>query len=80
MLNCFKNEKFLCGVCGALTVIVANKIVKAQATRKIAVKGLAGGMKLHADAKAAFRDMMDQAEDICCDAKSEAGIADDEKV
>ena len=31
-------------------------------------------MKLQSDAKASFQNMKDEASDICCDARAEAGI------
>lgn len=52
------------------------KILKADKTRSLAVTGLAKGMKLQKDAKAAFQNMKDEASDICYDAKTEAGIED----
>ena len=38
----------------------------------------AKGMKLSHDAKEAFRNMKDEASDICYDAKTEAGIDQEE--
>jgi 3-polyprenyl-4-hydroxybenzoate decarboxylase len=76
MLNCFKNEKVLYALGGAAAVIVGNAILKSNKTRQLAVSGLAKGMKLQNDAKEAFQNMKDEAQDICCDAKAEAGIAD----
>ena len=72
MLKVFKNEKLWCAVAGA-----AAKILKADKTRSLAVTGLAKGMKLQKDAKAAFQNMKDEASDICYDAKTEAGIHED---
>jgi hypothetical protein len=77
MLNCFKNEKVLCALGGAVAVIIGNAVLKSPKTRKIAVSGLAKGMKLQNDAKEAFQNMKDEAQDICCDAKAEAGITDE---
>ena len=77
MLNCFKNQKFLCALGGAAAVIVGKKILKSEKTRECAVTGLAKGIKLQNDAKAAFQDMKDEAMDICNDAKVEAGAADE---
>ena len=74
MLKVFKNEKLWCAVAGAAAVIVGKKILKADKTRSLAVTGLAKGMKLQKDAKAAFQNMKDEAADICCDAKAEAGL------
>lgn len=78
MANIFKNEKFLCALGGAVAVIVGKKILTAKKTRQLAVSGLAKGMKLSHDAKEAFRNMKDEASDICYDAKTEAGIDQEE--
>lgn len=78
MANIFKNEKFLCALGGAAAVIVGKKILTAKKTRQLAVSGLAKGMKLSHDAKEAFRNMKDEASDICYDAKTEAGIDQEE--
>ena len=78
MANIFKNEKFLCALGGAAAVIVGKKILTAKKTRQLAVSGLAKGMKLSRDAKEAFRNMKDEASDICYDAKTEAGIDQEE--
>jgi hypothetical protein len=77
MLSCFKNEKVLCALGGAAAVIVGNAVLKSKKTRQLAVSGLAKGMKLQSDAKETFRNMKDEAQDICCDAKAEAGLADE---
>ena len=39
--------------------------------------GLAKGMKLTHDAKAAFQSMKDEAEDMCYEAKEQAGLAEE---
>ncbi|MEE0022875.1 DUF1490 domain-containing protein [Ruminococcus sp.] len=78
MLKCFKNEKLWYVVGGAAAVIIGKKILKAKTTRQIAVTGLAKGMKMQNDAKAVFQNMKDEAADICCDAKEEAGIKEAE--
>ncbi len=74
MLNCFKNEKLWCAIGGAVAVIVGKKIVISKKTRQLAVSGLAKGMKMQSDAKEVFQNMKDEAADICCDAKAEAGL------
>lgn len=78
MLKCFKNEKLWYVVGGAAAVIIGKKILKAKTTRQIAVTGLAKGMKMQNDAKEVFQNMKDEAADICCDAKEEAGIKEAE--
>ncbi len=77
MLKVVKTEKLWWAVAGAAAVIVGKKILKADKTRSLAVTGLAKGMKLQKDAKAAFQNMKDEASDICYDAKTEAGIHED---
>ena len=74
MWSCFKNEKLWWAVGGAAALIVGKKIVTSKTARQVAVSGLAKGMKLQSDAKASFQNMKDEASDICCDARAEAGI------
>ena len=71
-MSVWKNEKYWCVVADDVGSTIIKKIIKAPKTREYAVKGLAEGMKLTADAKAAFQDMKDEAADICNDAKKEA--------
>ena len=74
MWKCFKNEKLWCAIGGAAALVSGKKILTAETTRKLAVSGLAKGMKLQNDAKATCQNMKDEAQDICCDAKEKAGI------
>ena len=78
MTNLFKNQKFLCALGGAAAVIIGKKIITAKKTRELAVSGIAKGMKLTHDAKEVFQNMKDEAADICCDAKAEAGLDEEE--
>lgn len=77
MANILKNQKFLCALGGAAAVILGKQILTAKKTRELAVSGLAKGMKLQSDAKAAYQSMKDEAKDLCYDAKEKAGIAED---
>ncbi len=77
MNNLFKNEKFWCVVAGAAGVIIGKKVITSKKTRELAVTGLAKGMKLTHDAKAAFQSMKDEAEDMCYEAKEQAGLAEE---
>ncbi len=77
MANILKNQKFLCALGGAAAVILGKQILTAKKTRALAVSGLAKGMKLQSDAKAAYQSMKDEAQDLCYDAKEKAGIAED---
>ena len=72
LLDCLKNEKFLCFAGGVLAATYGVKAVKSDKTRKACVKGLAKCIKLQNDAQEAFKNMKEEAEDICCDAKQEA--------
>ena len=58
----------------AAGVIVGKKIITAKKTRQLAVTGLAKGMKLTSDAKSAFQSMKDEAQDLCYEAKEQAGL------
>lgn len=74
MANILKNEKLLCALGGAAAVILGKKVITSPKARECAVKGLAKGMKLQSDARAAYQSMKDEAQDLCYDAKVEAGI------
>lgn len=78
MKNVWKNEKLWCAIAGAAAVIIGKKVITSNKTRQLAVSGLAKGMKLQNDAKEVFQNMKDEAADICYDAKTEAGLAEDE--
>lgn len=77
MKNILKNEKFWCVVAGAAGAIVGGKILKSKKTRELAVTGMAKGMKFTHDAKAAFQSMKDEAEDMCYEAREQAGLAEE---
>lgn len=74
MKNIFKNEKFWLVAAGAAGVIVGKKILTAKKTRELAVTGLAKGMKFTSDAKETFQNMRDEAQDLCYEAKEQAGL------
>ena len=74
MKNIFKNKDFWLVVAGAAGAVVGKKVIPAKKTRELAVKGLAKGMKFTDDAKTAFRNMKDEAQDICYEAKEQAGL------
>ncbi|MBQ8568453.1 MAG: DUF1490 domain-containing protein [Oscillospiraceae bacterium] len=73
----FKNEKLWCAVAGAAGVIIGQKVLFSEKTRELAVTGLAKGMKLTHDVKAAFQCMKDEAEDLCYEAKEQAGLSEE---
>ena len=72
-----KDKKCWCFAAGVATAVVGKKIATSDKVRFMFVTGLAKGMKLQKDAKAAFQNMKDEASDICYDAKTEAGIHED---
>ena len=77
-MNILKNEKFLYALCGAAAFIVGKQVLTSKTTRNLAVKGLAKGMKLQNDAKAAYQNMKDEAQDLCYDAKIQAELEEPE--
>ncbi len=72
ILDCLKNEKFLYFVGGALAATYGVKALKSEKTRKACVSGLAKCIKLQNDAQVTFKNMKEEAEDICYDAKQQA--------
>lgn len=74
-----KNEKFLYFVGGVAAAALGVTALKSNTTRKFCVTGLAKGMKLHKDAQAIFQTMKEDAQDLCFDAKIEAGYAGEGK-
>lgn len=77
--NCLKNEKFLYFVGGIAAAVVGVKALKSGTTRELCVAGLAKGMKLQKDAQAVLQTMKEEAQDLCYDAKVEAGCIDTEE-
>lgn len=72
LLDCLKNEKFLCFIGGAAATTYGVKALKSEKTRKACVTGLAKCMKFQKEAQVALQNMKEEAEDICHDAKCEA--------
>lgn len=77
MKNFFKNQKFWLVVAGAAGAIIGEKVLTAKKTRELAVSGIAKGMKLTHDAKTVFQNMKDEAEDMCYEAKEQAGLTEE---
>ena len=74
MKDCIlRHQKLVSFVGGVLAAAVGSKILKSQNTRRLCVIGLARGMKLQRDAQEAFQNMKEDAQDLCYDAKVEAG-------
>lgn len=74
VLDCIKNEKFICFVGGVLAATYGVKALKSEKARKLCVSGLAKCMKLQKDAQVTFQNMKEDAQDLCYDAKQEANL------
>lgn len=72
ILDYVKNEKVLCFVGGVFAATYGVKALKSDKTRRVCVSGLAKCIKLQNEAQEAFKNMKEEAEDICCDAKKAA--------
>ena len=72
LLDFVKNEKFLYFVGGVLAATYGVKAEKSEKTRKVCVNGLAKCIKLQNDAQETFKNMKEEAQDICYDAKQAA--------
>ncbi len=72
IMDYLKNEKLLCFVGGVVAATYGVKALKSDKTRKACVSGLAKCIKLQNDAQETFKNMKEEAEDICYDAKQEA--------
>lgn len=77
MNNLIKNEKIWLVAAGAAGALIGRAILTSKKAREIAVTGLAKGMKLTNDAKTALQDMKDEAEDLCYEAREQAGLAEE---
>lgn len=67
-----KNEKFLSFAGGVLAATYGVKLLKSDKARKACVTCLAKCMKLQNEAQETFKNMKEEAEDICYDAKQQA--------
>ena len=72
IMDYLKNEKLLCFVGGVVAATYGVKALKSDKTRKACVSGLAKCIKIQNDAQETFKNMKEEAEDICYDAKQEA--------
>lgn len=64
-----KDEKVICFAAGVAVAIIGKKILKSEKTRNFCVTGLAKGMQLKEEAKETLKNMKEDAEDICYEAK-----------
>ena len=78
VLDFFKNEKVAYFIGGA-AIVLGKKFIQSDSTRKAAVKTMAKAMKLQSDAQEVFSNMKEDAQDLCYDAKAEAGLVEEEE-
>lgn len=64
-----KNDKFLGFVGGVLAATYGVRALKSDKARELCVNGLAKCMKLSDSTKETYKNMKEEAEDICYDAK-----------
>ena len=72
IMDYLKNEKLLCFVGGVVAATYGVKALKSDKTRKACVSGLAKCIKIQNDAQETFKNMKEEAEDICYDASQKA--------
>lgn len=63
-----KNYKFLLFAGGFVTALAGKKFIKSKTARKLAVEGMAAGMKLQKDALETFHNIKEEATDMLHDA------------
>ena len=71
-MHLLKNEKFLFFVGGIAAAIIGKKAIKSQCAHKLAVKGLAAGMKFQKETLEKFQNIKEEAADLCIEAETEA--------
>lgn len=69
-LKDLKNDKVVFFAAGIASVFAAKKLVKSEKVRKACVSGIAKGMKLQQDAQETFKNMKEDAEDLCYEART----------
>ena len=72
MIKCCENPKFLCFIGGIAAALAGRAVAKSPRTRQACVNGIAKSMCLHQDAQVAFRNMKEDAEDLCSEARQRA--------
>lgn len=73
-----KDCKFICFTAGIAAAVVGKKIAKSPKTRELCVNGLAKGMQFKDDAREALKNMKEDAEDICFEAKAKLNAEEED--
>ena len=76
-LDFLKDCKFLCFAAGVTAAIVGKNVLKSPKTREVFVSGIAKGMQLRDDARETLKNMREDAEDLCYEAKSKMNTAEE---
>ncbi|WP_458453742.1 hypothetical protein [Methanobrevibacter sp.] len=69
--NCLEHKHALIFAAGIATTLIGAKVVKSQAFKDTATKGMATIMAVKKDAEECFQDMKENAEDIVVDSNAE---------
>ena len=71
-MRLLRNEKFLYFLGGIVATLAGAHAVKSGKAKRVAVKGLAAGMKFQKQAHESFQNIKEEATDICFEAAKEA--------
>ena len=74
-----KDCKVLCFAAGIAAAVVGKKVISSPKTREVLVNGLAKGMQFKADAQETLKNMKEDAQDICYEAKAKLKDDDEEE-
>lgn len=66
-MKLLKNEKFLFFMGGMVAAVVGRAFLKSKTAHKLAVQGMAAGMKIQRDALEKFRNIKEEATDLYLD-------------
>lgn len=76
-LDFLKDSKLLCFAAGVAAAVVGKNVLKSPKTREVCVSGIAKVMQLRDDAREALKNMREDAEDLCYEAKSKMNKAEE---
>ena len=78
-LDYLKDCRFLCFAAGVAAAVIGKKVMKNPKTRELCVSGLAKGMQFKEDAQEALKNMKEDAEDLCYEAKAKLNVEEEAK-
>ena len=68
----YQSPRFLCFAGGVAAALVGAQVAKSPKTRQLCVNGIARGMQLQQEAKAALQTQQEHAQYLCAEAKHKA--------